>query len=186
MPCILHKGQNIWLQHRIKDPSSAGLFLCRAAVGLGEGVAPSASTDMLARLVDTSQRSRATSYMFGGLHVGSLLGLLVAPPLIEAFGWQTVSPRLHPHHFWQSRAQYHGHVRCCSFACRMTFPAASTVYIGMLNTPCDYLQEHHCRGHCGPYRAMLMHTGVLRLWRCGPALEHMVGLSGQRYGGGRS
>ncbi len=71
---------------------SAGLFLCRAAVGLGEGVAPSASTDMLARLVDTSQRSRATSYMFGGLHVGSLLGLLVAPPLIETFGWQTVRP----------------------------------------------------------------------------------------------
>ena len=35
---------------------------------------------------------RATSYMFGGLHVGSLLGLLVAPPLIETFGWQTVWP----------------------------------------------------------------------------------------------
>ncbi len=68
----------------------AGLFLCRAAVGLGEGVAPSASTDMLARLVDTRERSRATSYMFGGLHVGSLLGLLVAPALIETFGWQTV------------------------------------------------------------------------------------------------
>ena len=70
--------------------ASAGLFLCRAAVGLGEGVAPSASTDMLARLVDTRERSRATSYMFGGLHVGSLLGLLVAPALIETFGWQTV------------------------------------------------------------------------------------------------
>ncbi len=38
-----------------------------------------------------SDRS-ATSYMFGGLHVGSLLGLLVAPPLIETFGWQTVRP----------------------------------------------------------------------------------------------
>lgn len=68
----------------------AGLFLCRAAVGLGEGVAPSASTDMIARIVRTPERSRATSYMFGGLHVGSLLGLLVAPALIEQFGWQTV------------------------------------------------------------------------------------------------
>ena len=38
----------------------------------------------------TSERSRATSYMFGGLHVGSLLGLLVAPALIENLGWQTV------------------------------------------------------------------------------------------------
>ena len=74
----------------MKHCASAGLFLCRAAVGLGEGVAPSASTDMLARLVDTRERSRATSYMFGGLHVGSLLGLLVAPALIETFGWQTV------------------------------------------------------------------------------------------------
>lgn len=60
-------------------------------MGLGEGVAPSASTDMIARLIDTRERSRATSYMFGGLHVGSLLGLLVAPALIEQFGWQTVS-----------------------------------------------------------------------------------------------
>ena len=46
---------------------------------------------MVARLIDTRERSRATSYMFGGLHVGSLLGLLVAPALIEQFGWQTVS-----------------------------------------------------------------------------------------------
>ena len=105
MPCILHNCQNIQLQQKLKDPSSAGLFLCRAAVGLGEGVAPSASTDMLARLVDTRQRSRATSYMFGGLHVGSLLGLLVAPPLIETFGWQTVSSHSHPHHSGRSRAQ---------------------------------------------------------------------------------
>ena len=61
-------------------------------MGLGEGVAPSASTDMIARIVRTEERSRATSYMFGGLHVGSLLGLLVAPALIEKFGWQTVRP----------------------------------------------------------------------------------------------
>ena len=44
--------------------------------------------------VHTSERSRATSYMFGGLHVGSLLGLLIAPALIERFGWQTVRGRL--------------------------------------------------------------------------------------------
>lgn len=68
----------------------AGLFLCRAAVGLGEGVAPSAATDMVARVVSTEERSRAISFIFGGLHVGSLLGLLVAPALIEQFGWQTI------------------------------------------------------------------------------------------------
>ena len=65
----------------------------RAAVGLGEGVAPSAATDMVARVIAPEERSRAISFIFGGLHVGSLLGLLVAPVLIDRFGWQTV--RLH-------------------------------------------------------------------------------------------
>ena len=36
------------------------------------------------------ERSRAISFIFSGLHIGSLLGLLVAPPLIENFGWETV------------------------------------------------------------------------------------------------
>lgn len=47
-----------------------GLFLSRAAVGLGEGVAPSAATDIVARAIPTDQRSRAISFIFGGLHVG--------------------------------------------------------------------------------------------------------------------
>lgn len=47
-----------------------GLFLSRAAVGLGEGVAPSAATDVVARAIPTEQRSRAISFIFGGLHVG--------------------------------------------------------------------------------------------------------------------
>ncbi|EIE18552.1 MFS general substrate transporter, partial [Coccomyxa subellipsoidea C-169] len=91
---VLPAGVSLWSAATAAVPLLAGtipgLFLCRAAVGLGEGVAPSASTDMVARLIDTRERSRATSYMFGGLHVGSLLGLLVAPALIERFGWQTV------------------------------------------------------------------------------------------------
>ncbi len=67
-----------------------GLLGVRAAVGLGEGVAPSAATDMVARVIAPEERSRAISFIFGGLHVGSLLGLLVAPVLIDRFGWQTV------------------------------------------------------------------------------------------------
>lgn len=99
LECAARSKQCSFVPHDQNNPSSAvqwsaGLFLCRAAVGLGEGVAPSASTDMVARLIDTRERSRATSYMFGGLHVGSLLGLLVAPALIERFGWQTVRAAL--------------------------------------------------------------------------------------------
>jgi predicted MFS family arabinose efflux permease len=45
---------------------------------------------MVARAIAPTERSRAVSFIFGGLHVGSLVGLIVAPPLIEAFGWQSV------------------------------------------------------------------------------------------------
>lgn len=41
-------------------------------------------------LVEQEERSRAISFIFSGLHVGSLAGLLVAPPLIEHFGWEVV------------------------------------------------------------------------------------------------
>ncbi len=40
--------------------------------------------------VEQEERSRAISFIFSGLHVGSLAGLLVAPPLIEHFGWEVV------------------------------------------------------------------------------------------------
>jgi ACS family sodium-dependent inorganic phosphate cotransporter len=70
--------------------SLPGLFLSRAAVGLGEGIAPTAATDMVARIVAPGERSRAVAFVFGGLHVGSLLGLLIAPAVIEEFGWPAV------------------------------------------------------------------------------------------------
>jgi len=67
-----------------------GICFSRAAVGLGEAVAPSAATDMVARIVPAEERSRAVSFVFGGLHVGSILGLLAAPALITKFGWESV------------------------------------------------------------------------------------------------
>lgn len=91
---ILPVGVGLWSLATAAVPVMAGtmpgLFLSRAAVGLGEGVAPSSATDMVARVISQDERSRAMSFIFGGLHVGSLLGLFVAPPLIERFGWPTV------------------------------------------------------------------------------------------------
>ena len=76
------------------DTTAAGslffLLLSRAAVGLGEGVAPAAATDLIAKVSATSGRSRATSFVFGGLHVGSLMGLTLAPFFIDVWGWQSV------------------------------------------------------------------------------------------------
>jgi MFS transporter, ACS family, solute carrier family 17 (sodium-dependent inorganic phosphate cotransporter), other len=58
---------------------------------MGEAVAPSSTTDMIARTIATEERSRAIAFSFGGLHVGSLLGLLLAPFMIEHLGWPSVS-----------------------------------------------------------------------------------------------
>ena len=66
------------------------IFVLRALVGLGEGVAPSAATDIIARSVSVSERSRAVGFVFSGFNVGSVLGLGVAPLLIEATNWRTV------------------------------------------------------------------------------------------------
>lgn len=66
------------------------IFVLRALVGLGEGVAPSAATDIIARSVSVSERSRAVGFVFSGFNIGSVLGLGVAPLLIEATNWRTV------------------------------------------------------------------------------------------------
>jgi len=91
---VLSVGVGLWSLSTACIPFAAstipGLFLSRAAVGLGEGVAPAAATDLIAKTVPTSSRSRATSFVFGGLHVGSLLGLTLAPFFIDAFGWPSV------------------------------------------------------------------------------------------------
>lgn len=67
-----------------------GLVFTRVLVGIGEGVSPSAATDLIARSIPLEERSRAVAFVFGGLSVGSVAGLLLAPPLIQNFGWESV------------------------------------------------------------------------------------------------
>eukprot|EP00897_Mesotaenium_endlicherianum_P002490 jgi/Mesen1/2269/ME000154S01438 len=59
-------------------------------VGLGEGMAPPAATDLVARTMPKNERSRSVATIFGGLNVGSVLGLLLAPVCITHFGWPSV------------------------------------------------------------------------------------------------
>ena len=91
---VLPAGVGVWSLATAAVPLLAGtvpgLFVSRAAVGLGEGVAPSAAVDIVARCTGPTERSRAVSFVFGGLHVGSLLGLVIAPLCIQNFGWPTV------------------------------------------------------------------------------------------------
>ncbi|KAL6655058.1 hypothetical protein ACP70R_005884 [Stipagrostis hirtigluma subsp. patula] len=62
----------------------------RNQVGIGEGVSPSAATDLIARSIPLQERSRAVAFVFGGLSFGSVLGLLFAPPIIQNLGWESV------------------------------------------------------------------------------------------------
>lgn len=59
-------------------------------VGLGEGFAPSAATAVLAKQVPENERSRAVATVFGGLDLGSAIGLLICGPLIRLYGWPCV------------------------------------------------------------------------------------------------
>ncbi|KAJ4950700.1 hypothetical protein NE237_027532 [Protea cynaroides] len=91
---VLEIGVLSWSLATMLVPSVAGfmpgLVLSRILVGLGEGVSPSAATDLIARSIPVEERSRAVGIVFGGLSIGSVLGLLLAPPLIQNFGWESV------------------------------------------------------------------------------------------------
>lgn len=91
---VLAFGVLAWSLATALVPSVAGympgLIFSRVLVGIGEGVSPSAATDLIARSIPLEERSRAVAFVFGGLSVGSVAGLLLAPPLIQNFGWESV------------------------------------------------------------------------------------------------
>ncbi|XP_011078539.1 probable anion transporter 6, chloroplastic [Sesamum indicum] len=91
---VLEIGVLVWSLATALVPLLAGfmpgLIFSRILVGIGEGVSPSAATDMIARSIPIEERSRAVAFVFGGLSVGSVLGLLSAPPLIQNYGWGSV------------------------------------------------------------------------------------------------
>ena len=91
---VLPGGVATWSAFTAAVPLLSGtiptLCVSRAAVGFGEGVGPSAVNDVVVKAVPKRERARAMSTIFGGLHVGSIAGLLLAPPLISNFGWPMV------------------------------------------------------------------------------------------------
>jgi MFS transporter, ACS family, solute carrier family 17 (sodium-dependent inorganic phosphate cotransporter), other len=92
---VLFAGVLLWSLGTAIAPPAAKfslLALCatRLFVGLGEGLAPSAATNVMSRLVPENERARAVSAVFGGLDIGSAVGLLLCGPLIHWFGWQSV------------------------------------------------------------------------------------------------
>ncbi|KAL0036177.1 hypothetical protein WJX79_006952 [Trebouxia sp. C0005] len=92
---VLLLGVLLWSVGTLAAPPLAhiSLFaLCasRVFVGLGEGLAPSSATNVMARLIPERERSRAVTAVFGGLDVGSAVGLVLCGPIIKHLGWPSV------------------------------------------------------------------------------------------------
>eukprot|EP01025_Chloroclados_australasicus_P000249 TRINITY_DN10119_c0_g1_i2.p1 TRINITY_DN10119_c0_g1~~TRINITY_DN10119_c0_g1_i2.p1 ORF type:complete len:608 (-),score=45.69 TRINITY_DN10119_c0_g1_i2:74-1729(-) len=66
------------------------LLLCRACMGIGEGVAMPAMNNMLSRWIPRSERSRALALVYSGMYTGSMVGLAVSPHFIQYFAWPSV------------------------------------------------------------------------------------------------
>jgi len=62
----------------------------RVLVGIGEGLAPGAALTLVASWIPASERSRAIATLGSGKNAGSIVGLLLAPLIISAFGWQSL------------------------------------------------------------------------------------------------
>lgn len=91
---VLPFGVVLWSAATAAVPFVAGdigwLSFSRVIVGLGEGLSPPAAADVIARYVPVNERARATSFVFGGLNMGTVAGLTIAPSLIETLGWPSV------------------------------------------------------------------------------------------------
>jgi len=91
---MLPRGIAVFSAATAAIPLAAGSLpaLCavRAVMGAGEAVAPSSIIDMLTRTVPSAERASAVSTAFAGLHIGSIVGLLMSPLIINAAGWETL------------------------------------------------------------------------------------------------
>lgn len=66
------------------------LFIVRALMGIGEGVAMPAMNNILSKWVPVSERSRSLALVYSGMYLGSVTGLAFSPLLIHKFGWPSV------------------------------------------------------------------------------------------------
>jgi len=67
--------------------SLPALFLARATMGAGEGVALPAMNTLVSRWVPRQERSRSLSLVYSGMYAGSVAGLALCPRLVQEAGW---------------------------------------------------------------------------------------------------
>lgn len=66
------------------------LLIARVVLGVGEGVAMPAMNAIIAAWVPVQERARSLSFVYSGMYVGSILGLLFSPLVMQAGGWPAV------------------------------------------------------------------------------------------------
>lgn len=75
---VLPVGVGVWSTATAMAPllgsTITGLCATRAVVGIGEAVAPAASTDMVASIFPVYERSRAVTFIGAASHLGTILG----------------------------------------------------------------------------------------------------------------
>lgn len=91
---VLAVGVLVWSLATLLIPPSATLalwllLLCRVVLGAGEGVAMPSMNAMISRHVPTHYRARSLAFIYSGMYMGSIVGLLITPSLLNAYGWQS-------------------------------------------------------------------------------------------------
>ncbi|KIY93228.1 putative anion transporter 6 [Monoraphidium neglectum] len=91
---VLPLALGLWSAATVAVPLAAAtvptMALSRFTIGAGQGTGPSAVVDIVGRTTPPEKRSNATSSAFGGLHLGTVVGLLVAPAIVDSLGWRAL------------------------------------------------------------------------------------------------
>jgi ACS family sodium-dependent inorganic phosphate cotransporter len=92
---VLMAGVAIWSLATALTPPAASisfgvLLATRAMLGVGEALNFPAVHSVAARWTLVTERARAISFHFSGVTLGTIIALLVSPPIVLAFGWPAV------------------------------------------------------------------------------------------------
>ena len=93
---VLGTGVLVWSGFTMLTPAAAAtrsmplLLATRCLMGCGEGNAYPCIQDVVKRWVPRDSRSRATTLIYSGGQLGTILALLTAPAIIERLGWPAV------------------------------------------------------------------------------------------------
>jgi len=93
---VLASGVLMWSLFTLETPTAAAsdsltnLFMVRAVMGVGEGVAYPSIQNIVRGHVPDYLRSRSLSLIYSGHQLGTIVSYLASPALMSTFGWQSV------------------------------------------------------------------------------------------------